>query len=152
MNKKISLALIALFSLAVVLHSCKKDDDGNPILEPITISQPDSLAANLFPGDSLPIEIIFTTDRPIDWAKCMYDLDTTGLPGYVASFADTLFNSELDTLDPRINIYTWTGVYIVPDTMQEDDVIRFKASFEGTSPYNATDKTFYTKEFKINVR
>src|SRR5687767_7360910 len=103
MNKNIlAIAILLCVGMSLFFSSCTKETQNEP-LEPITFVQPDSSILRLFPGDSQPLEIKFTTDRPINWIKGMYDIDTTGQAGYVASYPDTAFFVKLDTLDPRVN-------------------------------------------------
>lgn len=157
MNKKFILALSLAFVVAVsVFNSCKKTEDPLP-LEPISIVLPDTAITRLFPGDSLPIHIKFTTDRPINWVKGMYDIDSvTGT--YTATYPDTLFFQKLDTLNPRVNLYEWSGTYWVPNTLNPYDVVRFRVSFEAGKTTFTTGQNYpagivgSTKEFRIDVR
>lgn len=159
MKKKIYLlvAVASVFSL-VLINACKTDETDLP-LEPISLVNPDSAIVRLFAGDSLPLEIKFTTDRPINWIKGMYDIDS--MPdtlSYVPTYPDTLFFVKLDSLDPRVNLYTYTGVYHIPDTLDAFDVVRFRVSFEaGSSTFTVGQnypqgKISSTKEFRIDVR
>lgn len=158
MNKKIFSAFTAVVLVGILmLGSCKKDDTNEP-LEPISLVTPDTSVVRPFPGDVVPIEIKFTTDRPINWIKGLYDIDTTNTTSYVATYPDTLFFTRLDTLDPRVNLYTYTGSYLVPDTSDAFDVVRFKISFEaGNTTFTVgqnfpAGKVSATKEFKLVVR
>lgn len=158
MNKKIFIAIPLLAFIAVsVISGCKQDETNEP-LEPISLIAPDTSVVRPFPGDVVPIEIKFTTDRPINWIKGLYDIDTTNTTGYVPSYPDTLFFSRLDTLDPRLNLYTYTGTYTVPDTSDAFDVVRFKVSFEAGKTSFTTGQNYpagivtATKEFKLVVR
>ncbi|MCW5908678.1 MAG: hypothetical protein KIS94_12520 [Chitinophagales bacterium] len=147
----------ALVLSVLFIESCKKDDPKLP-LEPITLVKPDTAIIRQFPGDVLPIELTFTTDRPINWINCMYDIDSTHTTGYVATYPDTLFFVKLDTLDPRVNIYTYTTSYYVPDTLNPYDVVRFKVSFEAGKSTFTTGQNYpagivgFSKEFRIDVR
>jgi hypothetical protein len=158
MTKKILASAILLSLLALsFLNSCKKDAAGEP-LEPISFIQPDSSIQRLFPGDSLKLEIKFTTDRPINWVKGMYDIDSLNQPGYVATYPDTAFFVKLDSLDPRVNLYTYTGSYHVPDSLNPYDVIRFRISFEAGKTTFITGQNYpaglvgAAKEFRIDVK
>ncbi len=158
MNKTIfSVFAAAVFSGILIMSSCKKDVAGEP-LEPIALVAPDSSVTRPFPGDVVPIEIKFTTDRPINWIKGMYDMDTTNSSSHVATYPDTLFFNQLNTLDPRVNLYTYTGSFTVPDSADAFDVIRFKVSFEAGSTTFVTGQNYpagivgSTKEFKLVVR
>lgn len=159
MNKFKSIILFSatsLLAIACVLNGCKKETTELP-LEPIALIKPDTTAVRLFPGDNLPIEIEFTTDRPINWVKGMTDIDSvTG--AYTATYPDTFFLVKLDTVDPRVNRYTWTGTYHVPDTLDPFDVVRFRISFEAGKSSFSTGQNYpagivgATKEFRIDVR
>lgn len=146
MKNRIVFAFAIILSASIFfLNACRKEEINDSIFEPITIQKPDTLAVRLFPGDSLPIQIAFTTDRPINWVKGMYDIDSLFPAGYVATFPDTLFFIKLDTVLPRNNRYTYNGLYRVPDTLRAYSVVRFKISMEA-------DTLHYSKQFKINVR
>lgn len=161
MNKKIALAASVLLLLAItVINGCKKEDEPTPVLEPITITQPDSSITRLFPGDSLPIEASVVVDRPINWILCRYDYDTAGIAGHVATYPDTLFYTRLDTIEPRTNQFTVSRIYRLPvdSIIGPYDVVRFRMEV------NAGKQTFtpgqnypqgvvsYQKEFRIDVR
>lgn len=158
MNKKIlAVAVLALTGVIFFVEGCKKDEASEP-LEPITIVQPDTAVIRLFPGDDQSIEVKFTTDRPINWVKGMYDIDSLNLPGYTATYPDTLFYQKLDTLSPRVNLYTYSGTYHVPDSLNPYDAIRFKISFEAGKSTFTTGQNYpagivsSTKEFRIDVK
>ncbi|MBL0310362.1 MAG: hypothetical protein IPP77_12015 [Bacteroidetes bacterium] len=152
-------SIIVLFAttLTLWLGSCNKDSPTEP-LEPISLISPDTSILRLFAGDSLPIEIKFTTDRPINWIKGMMDIDTLGNPGYSATYPDILFDLELDTLNPRVNRYTYSGLFNVPYDLPPFSTIRFEVRF------NAGKSTFTVgqnyppgiieenKQFRIDVR
>lgn len=158
MNKKhlVYVSSALLLAALVVINGCKKDEDPLP-LEPIAILQPDTTSVRLFPGDTLPLQIQFTTDRPINWIKAMTDLDTVD-GAYTATYPDTFFFIKLDTIDPRVNRYTYTGTYRVADTLDPFDVIRFRISFEAGKTTFTTGQNYpagvvgATKEFRIDVR
>ena len=151
-----AFALVLLIAVSVV-SSCKKTEDNEP-LEPISLVLPDTSIVRQFPGDVMPIKIKFTTDRPINWVKGLYDVDTTNSTSYVASYPDTLFFTKLDTIDPRVNLYTYEGSYSVVDTLDPFDVVRFRISFEAGSATFVTGQNYpagkvtAAKEFKIVVR
>lgn len=157
MKKHVFLVLTITAVLATLINSCKKDSTSEP-LEPISLVAPDSSIVRGFPGDVVPLEIKFTTDRPINWIKAMYDIDSTNSTTYTATYPDTLFFQKLDTLDPRVNLYTYTGSYLIPDSLDPFDIVRFKVSFEAGSSTFVTGQNYpagkvtSSKEFKINVR
>src|SRR4051812_35922536 len=98
------LSLVIIATGTLVINSCKKETTGEP-LEPISVVLPDSSIVYKFPSDSVPIQLKFTTDRPINWILGKYDLDTTRTAGYTATYPDTLFFQRLDTVMPRVNRY-----------------------------------------------
>lgn len=155
-KKHLIFLTLLLTSALLVINSCKKEEDGEP-LEPISIVLPDTAIVRLFPGDSLPIQIKFTTDRPINWIKGMYDIDSVD-GAYTATYPDTLFFQKLDTLNPRVNLYEWSGIYFVPDTLNPYDVVRFRVSFEAGKSTFTTGQNYpagivgASKEFRIDVR
>jgi hypothetical protein len=158
MNRKFLVAgFLVLASALFLISSCKKDTTSEP-LEPITIVKPDSSIVYYFPSDSIPMQFKFTTDRPINWIKGMYDLDTTGATNYVPTYTDTLFFAKLDTLSPRVNRYDYSVTYFVPDTLYPFDQIRFRVSFEAGSSTFSTGQNYpagkvsATKEFRVDVR
>ena len=157
-NKLFLLGATALLLCLVAINACKKDDEGLP-LEPIYLVSPDSAIVRMFAGDSLPLEIVFTTDRPINWVKGLIDIDTVpDSTNYIATYADTAFFVALDTLDPRVNRYTYKGTYFIPDTLQPVDIVRFRILYEaGSSTFQVGQnypqgKVSATKEFRIDVR
>jgi hypothetical protein len=156
--RKIFLTVVASLSLLALLivHSCVKSiNDG--YTEPITVIQPDSLILSNVPaGTVLPIQIQFTTDRPIVWAKCLYQVDT---PGATAThiYPDTLFCKVLDSLPYQYNNkYMYTGSYTVPDSAKSLTSIRFdvqfKAALNPSSTPPSIDTVFYDKQFVMTVR
>lgn len=158
MRKKELLVIGVSVMLALAfVNGCKKDTTSEP-LEPISLISPDSSITRAFPGDVVPVEIKFTTDRPINWIKGMYDIDSTNSASYVATYSDTLFFQKLDTLNPRVNLYTYTGSYLIPDSLDPYDIVRFKVTFEAGSSTFVTGQNYpagkvtAAKEFKINIR
>ena len=158
MNKKfLVVALVFSVGIFLFISSCKKDIVNEP-LEPIFFIEPDSSISRLFPGDNLPVEIKFTTDRPINWVKGMYDIDSLQTAGYIPTYPDTLFFVKLDSIKPLVNLYTYTGSYHIPDSLNPYDVIRFRVSFEaGKSTFEAgqnypAGKVSATKEFRVDLR
>lgn len=158
MKKKFLITglVIAVVTFGII-SGCKKTETSEP-LEPISLVLPDTSIIRQFPGDVMPIEIKFTTDRPINWVKGLYDIDTTNSTTHIASYPDTLFFLKLDTLNPRVNLYTYSGSYTVVDTLDPFDVVRFRVSFEAGSTTFTTGQNYpagkvgATKEFKILVR
>jgi hypothetical protein len=144
----LSLSVLTLF----LIQSCSKSlNDG--YVEPITVISPDSLLlSNVAPGSVQPIQIQFTTDRPIVWARCFYQIDT---PGAVVSaiYPDTLFLKILDTIPSQLNNkYQYTGSYTVPDSAVSLTTIRFDVQFKAALNPSSPDTVFYDKQFKMTVR
>ena len=162
MNKRKTLgglALIALVTLTLLsINSCKTDNNPQP-LEPISLVSPDTPISRYFGGDSFPVIIKFTTDRPIDWIMGLTNVDTLiDTTNYTPVYTDTLFRKDLTTLSPRQNLYTYTGTYHVADSLLPFSVIYFKVSFHAGSSTFETGQNYpqgvksYSKEFKVNVR
>ena len=120
--------------------------------------QPDSAIVTRFAGDTVPVEIKYTTDRPLNWIKCLYDIDTTGAIGYVPTYPDTLFYYRLDTLDPRVNIYDYTQIYYIPASLRSYSVVYFKTFFEAGKSTFSVGQNYPSgivtadKTFKVNIR
>lgn len=151
------LTLIAFVAL-ILISSCKKSDNSQP-LEPISLVQPDSPITRHFGGDSFPVVVKFTTDRPINWIMGLTDVDSLiDSATYTPTYPDTLFRTDLTTLSPRQNLYTYTGTYHIADTLLPFSVIYFKVSFQAGSTTFETGQNYpqgivtQYKEFKINVR
>ena len=157
MRKIFLTAVVSASVLALLMiHSCVKSiNDG--YTEPITVIHPDSLImTGVTAGSIQPIQIQFTTDRPIVWAKCMYQIDT---PGAVTSaiYPDTLFYKVLDSIPSKYNNkYIYSGTYTVPDSARALTKIRFdvqfKAALNPSSVPPSTDTVFYDKQFVMTVQ
>lgn len=156
-KKLVTVILLISVTCLAVITGCKKDTPSEP-LEPISLIHPDTSVIRAFPSDIIPVEIKFTTDRPINWVKGMYDIDSTNTTGYAATYPDTLFFQKLDTVNPRVNLYTYTGSYLIPDSLDPYDIVRFKISFEAGSSSFVTGQNYpagkvtSSKEFRIDVR
>lgn len=144
MFTKHSKILASAFILLAIFSSCKKEkDDG--INEPITIVSPDSTVVFNGRGKVQEIEIRFTTDRPINYAQTLYEIDTTNSANYTYTYPDTLFYQNFDSLKTTPNNkYTFTGGFTIPDTLKVGNKIRFKSFFKA-------DRLVYSKEFLIRV-
>jgi hypothetical protein len=158
MNKKSWIFSFIVIAIGVlVIDSCKKETTSEP-LEPISVVLPDSSIVFRFPSDSVPIQLKFTTDRPINWILGKYDIDTSRSASYTATYPDTLFFQRLDTTEPRVNRYEYSVTYFVPDTLRPFDHIRFRVSFEAGSSTFATGQNYpagkvgASKEFRVDVR
>jgi len=151
-----SFLVLAAAVTTLMINGCKKDPENLP-LEPIALVLPDTAIIRLFPGDTTPLKIQFTTDRPINWIKGMMDLDTTNA-AYTPTYPDTLFFVKLDTLEPRVNRYTYTSTIRVADTLQPFDILRFKISFNAGKTSFTTGQNYpagivsASKEFRIDIR
>ena len=165
MTKRKFFAGFAIVTLVAVTllstNGCKPEANPQP-LEPISLVSPDTPISRHFGGDSFPITIKFTTDRPINWILGLVDVDTfIDSTTYQAVYTDTSFSQDLTKLNPRQNLYTYTGTYHVADTIPPFSVIYFRVSFQagsttypqGTGSQNYPEGVvYYTKDFKINVR
>ncbi|MFN8309629.1 MAG: hypothetical protein U0T73_06670 [Chitinophagales bacterium] len=146
---------VAIFFVLLALAgatSCKKTSE-MAISEPITIVTPDSNFIRLLPGRDQPLDIRFTTDRPIQFVKGMYEIDSVEIPGHVYTFPDTLFYTILDSVGvtTKVNKYQYTGTFHVPDTLLGEEIIRFRISMQAKN--DAASSTInYQKEFKIGVK
>jgi hypothetical protein len=139
LNYKIAFTIFAIAVLTV--FGCKKTTDETVINEPITLVSPDSATVYLFPSDTLPVHIKFTTDRPISYVKGMYEVNETGAASYNYTYPDTLFAINTDTL--QNNLYEYKGVYRLPDSLQNTGtIVRFKVNMKAQT-------LSYEKQFKI---
>ena len=153
-------AIIAFVTVTLLsINSCKNDSAPAEPLEPISLVSPDTAISRYFGGDSFPVTVKFTTDRPINWIMGLTDVDTLiDSTNYTPTYADTLFKQNLTTLSPRQNLYTYTGTYHVNVNLLPFSVIRYKISFQAGSATFETGQNYpqgvvsYTKEFKVNVR
>ena len=144
MNKKLISAFVVFAFLAVVLHSCKKDDDQVPINEPIQFVLPDSAWTSAFPGDSVPLDVRFTTDRPIDSIWAYVHVDSTHQNMFVMADADSFF--VVYPTEPN-NQYTYTGAYYLPadSSISPLDVIRIQFTLYA-------DTLVRSKQLRIDVK
>jgi hypothetical protein len=153
-------AIVALVTFTLLsINGCKPDGTPSEPLEPISLVSPDTAISRYFGGDSIPITVKFTTDRPINWILGLVDVDTLiDSTNYTPTYPDSIFSKDLTTLNPRQNLYTYTGTFHVADTLLPFSVIRFKISFQAGSAVFYTGQNYpqgvvaYTKEFKVNVR
>ncbi|HWB64196.1 MAG TPA: hypothetical protein VG603_11840 [Chitinophagales bacterium] len=157
-SKFFAFAFLGGFVALVFIAGCKKSTQSEP-LEPISLIEPDTPILRKFPGDSMPYQIKFTTDRPINWVLGMVDVDTLiDSSNYTPTYPDTLFFQDLTTLDPLQNIYTYSGSYYINDTLRPFSTIRFRVSFQAgrTSGYVGMNYPVglksATKDFTVNVR
>ena len=145
--------MLTLVSM-VFIGSCKKSESLN-IIEPITVVSPDSLDVKyVSKGQVYPVHIEFTTDRPIHFAKCMYELDTTTITN---SFPDTLFYVVLDTIATKLtNKYSYEGTFTVPTNLKQQSQIKFDVQMlamgNPSSPNYPNDTVNVHKQFKMELR
>jgi len=145
MEKKFLFAVAVACSLVYLISSCKKETK-DVILEPISIVKPDSLSNSSLAGKVIPVEIKFTTDRPINFVTGKYEIDTTQSASHVYTYPDTLFAVQLDSDATKLtNKYSYTGSYTIPDTLKPYTVVRFRI-------YMKAQLLTYQKEFKYFVR
>lgn len=148
----------ALLAGLVFFAACNKSNPSEP-LEPISLVKPDTLINTNFAGDSVPVEIKFTTDRPINWILGLCDIDTfIDTNSYTPTYPDTIFLQNLTKLNPRVNLYTYNSTYQVPVNLIPFSVVRFKISFQAGDSFPQYGQNYpvgvvgATKEFVINVR
>jgi hypothetical protein len=151
MRKILLAGIIAIATMIFVsIDSCRKSINDN-IIEPITVVKPDSLnLLNIQPGTVQAVNLIFTTDRPIVWAKCMYEVDSNGLATNL--YPDTLFFKVLDSIPTQLtNKYTYSGSYLVPQILHYPAVVRFDVRMEAFGNPSSPDTLYYDKQFSMTV-
>ncbi len=152
-------AALTAFAGLFFASSCKKSPQSEP-LEPISLVQPDSPTIQLFAGDSMPIQVKFTTDRPINWILGLYNVDTLiDSPYHIPKvYPDTVFYKRLYNDNPRENLYTYSGGFRIPDSLIPFSVVRFKFSFQAGDSFPKTGQNYpvgtvgASKEFTVNIR
>ena len=152
MRKLFATAVLSISVIAILcIQSCVKNI-GDGYTEPITVIQPDSLNVTyVTKGTVQPISIAFTTDRPILWIKCQYQIDTNNVTNY--TYPDTLFYRVLDSTTAQYtNKYTYTGSYTVPDSVAQLTTIRFDVQFKAALNPSSPDTVSYDKQFTMTVR
>ena len=149
-----SLPVIALLVSVIVMclmQSCVKSiADG--YTEPITIIRPDTLITTYaLPGAVIPVEIQFETDRPILWAKCMYEIDSPGLAATALyrTYPDTLFDT-VPTI--QYNKFHYRGSYTVPASLNYQDTIRFDVKMKAANNPSSPSSVSYDKQFTVILR
>jgi hypothetical protein len=158
LKKLFAASLVVTFATVVFLSGCKHTDNNLP-LEPISIVMPDSPIVTAFDGNTVPIQLQFTADKPLNYILGVYDIDTTfDSTTYIPAYADTLFNQNLQNLTPRQNLYSWSGNFVVPDTLRPFSIIRFKFAFTAGSNGGTEGQNYSvgidtaTKQLIINIR
>ena len=144
MEKKFLFAVVVACTFVYFISGCKKETK-DVILEPITIVKPDSLSNSTLPGKVIPVEIKFTTDRPINFVTGKYEIDTTQSASHVYTYPDTLFAVQLDSDATKLtNKYSYAGTYTIPDTLQPNTIVRFRVDMKAQT-------LSYQKEFKYLI-
>jgi len=140
-------ALLVCASAFFLIQSCAKSiADG--YTEPITIIQPDTLVTTYVkPGSVYPIQIQFETDRPIVWARCMFEVDSPGAAALATyrTYPDTQFYAT-PTLT---NKYHYVGSFTVPANLTYVDTIRFDVQMKAANNPSSPDSVFYDKQFNM---
>lgn len=143
----LSVSVVAM----CLIQSCVKSiNDG--YTEPITIIQPDTLSTTYVQsGNRIPIQIQFETDRPILWARCMYEIDSPGAAALATyrTYPNTQFYA---TPTPPYNKYHYTGSFTVPAGLNYLDTVRFDVQMKAGNNPSSHDTVFYDKEFKLVLR
>jgi len=138
---------VVVFAICMTQSCVKSIADG--YTEPITIIQPDTLiTAYVKSGSVYPIEIQFETDRPIIWAKCMFEIDSPGSAGLGTyhTYPDTQFYA---TPSPPYNKYHYKGSFTVPVGLSYQDTIRFDVKMKGANNPSSPDFVMYDKQFNM---
>ncbi len=150
-----SSMIVATVVGCMMIGSCNKNGDTRTIIEPITLIHPDSPDVKYVgKGVVYPIDIQFTTDRPIAYVRCMYSLDT---PAHLSGYPDTLFYVILDTLASSLsNKYLYHGFYTVPTTLTKLKTISFDVNMIATGnpsdPLYPHDTVSVDKRFTMYLR
>jgi len=154
--KKIILAISALLvaTSLLLVSSCDRNTNDLSISEPITILAPDTNISYVKSGQILPFKVKFVTDRPFNYVKCMYEIDSTGKRAVADyTYPDTLFYTVLDTDATKYsNKYIADTVYHVPALIKSNSVIRFRVSFKASLNPSSTESVMRQKDFKMVVR
>ena len=157
LRKVFAASFFIAFVAAVLITGCHKSENNQP-LEPISVLQPDSPIVSAFDTGMVPIQLKFTADKPLNYVIGFYDVDTLiNDSTYVPTFADTLFYVNLQSLTPRINLYSWTGNYTVPGALVPFSVVRFKFMFTAGSNTGTAGQNYSvgidtaTKQIQINI-
>jgi|JI9StandDraft_1071089.scaffolds.fasta_scaffold134195_2 hypothetical protein len=145
MEKKFLVAVVIACSLVYFISGCKKETK-DVVLEPITLVKPDTLSLTSLAGKVIPVEVKFTTDRPISFVTGKYEIDTTQSASHVYTYPDTLFAVQLDSDNTKLsNKYSYSGSYTIPDTLQPNTIVRFRVDMKAQT-------LNYQKEFKVTIR
>jgi hypothetical protein len=136
-------SVLAVFFIAFI-SSCKKETEGE-ISEPITLVAPDTSLIYKKAGEKQNYTISFVTDRGINYAQALYEIDTLDSINHVYTYPDTLFYENFDSAGKTLtNKHVYFGSYTVPDSTKVGSRIKFKTSFKAQD-------LMYHKEFSIKV-
>lgn len=126
-NQK-SLPVVIVLALWACLPICscnKVYDEPTAGFEPVRFIRPDSSWTSAFPGESIPLEVVFTTDQPIDSITARVQVDSTGLNQYSDVLADSLFTVRYSD---KNNLRTYNGTYTLANDsfLDPTNVIRIQ--------------------------
>jgi hypothetical protein len=145
-----NIAALTVLCAAIFMTSCEDETKTEKIYEPITIVQPDSVVVNGKRKESVPLEIKFTTDRPILYTQGMYSIDSTN-DGFNEAGSDTVF-IQYDSI-PTNNKKTYTGSFPVDSAYRTNWKIRIKVSMQALGNNNVPDADHYYEKFlRIDVK
>lgn len=112
--------------MTVMINACNKVyDEPTSGFEPVRFIQPDSSRTAAFAGETIPLEVVFTTDQPIDSISARVHVDSTGLNQYNDLLADSLF---IVRYTDKNNLRTYVGTYTLANDsfLDPTDVIRIQ--------------------------
>lgn len=138
------VTLLTVMSGLFMINACQQDNDTDDIFEPITVIQPDTVITKLKQGVAQPLEIKFTTDRPIVYAQGMYSIDSTNLGYFDATGSDTVF-VLFDSI-PNTNKKTYTGEFKV-DSLKPGYKVRVKLSMQALGNAGMVAPSHYFEKF-----
>lgn len=151
MNNSNIFAFVPVATLVVILcslammNSCEKTtDDGGRVYEPITLVQPDSVVASIKQKEALPLEIKFTTDRPIVYALGLFSIDSTKSGQFDITKSDTIFRIY-DSI-PKENKKTYSGSFTL-DSAKAGYKVRVKIMMQALGNSGLPEPTHYFEKY-----
>lgn len=137
--------LIVILSSLAMMNSCEKTtDDTGKIYEPITLVQPDSVVASIKQKEAMPLEIKFTTDRPIVYAIGLFSIDSTKSGQFDITKSDTIFRI-FDSI-PKENKKTYTGDFKI-DSARAGYKVRVKIMMQALGNSGVPEPTHYFEKY-----
>lgn len=145
-----NIAVLSALFATVIITGCEEDKKAEKIYEPITIIAPDSVVTSGKRKESVPLEIKFTTDRPIIYTQGMYSIDSTN-EGFNEAGSDTVF-VQYDSI-PTNNKKTYSGSFPIDSAYRTNWKIRIKVSMQALGNNNVPDADhYYEKNLRIDVK